>query len=66
MTEKITNYDPTDLFMFEVVHSPINLSELIVTPGFSIKFPHSQPNRWWRFWHWVFFGFKWHRLEANE
>ena len=49
---------------FEVIHNPIILSELEITPGFLIKFPHSRPNWWWRFWHLVFFGFKWN--EVND
>ena len=59
-------YLEDNLVQFEVVHSPINLSELEIAPGFLIKFPHSQPNWWWRFWNLVFFGFKWHSLSADD
>ena len=51
---------------FEVIHNPINLSELEITPGFLIRFPHSQPNRWTRFWHRFFFGFEWKDLTKDE
>ena len=64
MKDETIRYE--EIRCFEVIHSPINLSELIVTPGFSIMFPHSQPNRWWRFWHRVFFGFKWKDLTKDE
>lgn len=38
------------------------LAELEITEGFCINFDHKMPNRWWRFWQRVFFGFKWRNL----
>lgn len=33
-----------------------------VSAGWTIEFPHRKPNAWWRFWHYLFFGFRWEDL----
>ena len=45
--------------ILHIVKNPIIKSELEIVNGFTIEFPHNMPNFWWRFWQWVFFGFKW-------
>jgi hypothetical protein len=29
---------------------------------FQIHLSKERPNLWWRFWQWIFFGFKWKKL----
>jgi hypothetical protein len=30
---------------------------------FCVDFPHPMPNRWIRFWHRLFFGFRWESMD---
>lgn len=55
--------DPTDI---QVQAPPPNKSRLQVTAEFVIYFPYDPPNAWWRFWQWLFFGFRWKKLDGEK
>lgn len=41
------------------------LSRLTINSNLHITYPNPWPNAWWRFWQWVFFGFKWEDLRKK-
>lgn len=48
---------------FHVSDWPSAKSEFWLCQDFMVTSMHKQPNAWWRFWQWVFFGFKWKALD---
>lgn len=49
--------------IFEVINLPRHKCKLILTDGIEFYFTYDIPNIWWRFWHKLFFGFKWEKVE---
>lgn len=47
---------------FELEVSP-DKSILVLNESLRVHFKQYKPNRWWRFWQYVFFGFKWEDIK---
>lgn len=37
-------------------------SQMFISDGLAYLCKGDAPCLWWRFWHWVFFGFKWRKV----
>lgn len=45
---------------------PNHKSVLIINKGFYISFLTNRPNWFWRMMQYLFFGFKWERIQLND
>jgi len=45
---------------------PIYKSMLIINDSLNYCFESDQPNFFWRFMHYIFFGFKWKKIEDHK
>lgn len=51
-----------ELFTRLTFSFPEEKSVLTPVPGFEIRFAHTMPNWWWRFWQFVLLGWRWRNL----
>lgn len=47
-------------------YKTIYKSQMFNSAGLAYLYTGDMPCLWWRFWQWIFFGFKWRRINARE